>query len=149
MIKANFQESPQDTRPIRLEDIEVKFDFNQPEEARNIGLVNLTIKSKETPELERELRYIFNIQAFAVFELDTSATVDDQLAFVRRFNAAQVVVGSAREQLAQLTARGPWGAAMLPPIPIQALAGKYPTPRKRDATSQPSGSEYGESDSQR
>lgn len=135
MVKANFNDSSDDVRAIRLDDIEVKFDFRLPEEAANIGLANLTIKSKDTPELERALRYVFDIQAFAVFELDESKKVDAQLEFVRRFNAAQVVVGSAREQLAQLTARGPWGAAMLPPIPIQALAGRYPGNEKAASVS--------------
>ncbi len=136
MVRANFIKAADTARAIDLGDLDVRFEFKVDDEDQSIGVANLSIKSKDTAEVEKVLRYEFDIQAFAVFELNKSVAVDEKLSFVRRFNAATTVVGAAREQLAQLTARGPWGVALMPNIPIQSLAGKYPESPKSAVTSE-------------
>ena len=124
LVRAHMHDSMDTVRPIELDDLEVAFDFRVIE-PDSVGLGNLTISTKTAPEIENQLHYRFDLQTFAVFSIDPELNDAKQL-FVRRFNAAATMVGSAREQLAQLTARGPWGIATLPMIPLQQLAGKYP-----------------------
>lgn len=134
LVRAHMHESMDEVRPMELDDLEVAFDFRVIG-SDSVGLGNLTISTKTAPEIESQLNYRFDLQTFAVFGLDPELN-DAKQVFVRRFNAAATMVGSAREQLAQLTARGPWGIATLPMIPLQQLAGKYPeTPS--DSPSEP------------
>lgn len=124
-VSAVMPEAIEKVRPIELADLDIKFSFSVIEKD-SLGFASLSIASKRAPEIAQSLNYKFEIKAFAAFHLDLSEPVDEKLKFTRKFNAAATLVGALREQLAQLTSRGPWGVAVMPMIPLQQLAGKYP-----------------------
>ena len=124
-VSAVMPEAMDRVRPMVLADLDIKFSFRLIEED-SLGFATLSIASKRAPDIEQCLNYKFDIKAFAAFGLDMTQPIDERLEFTRKFNAASTLVGALREQLAQLTSRGPWGVAVMPMIPLQQLAGKYP-----------------------
>lgn len=61
--------------------------------------------------------YSFRVSAFGVLNIaqGTPIEVATQLANV---TGAQILVGAVREEIARITSRGPWGAFMVPIIPL-------------------------------
>ncbi|WP_395059461.1 hypothetical protein [Polaromonas sp.] len=136
-IGAVMPEAADKVRPMELADLDIKFSFSIIKE-ESLGFASLSIRSKRAPEIEQCLNYKFDIKAFAAFHLDETEPVDAKLEFTRKFNAAATLVGALREQLAQLTSRGPWGVTVMPMIPLQQLAGKYPDAELVASTKKPS-----------
>lgn len=65
--------------------------------------------------------YSFRISAFGVLNIAPGTAIEaaTQLANVL---GAQILVGAVREEIARITSRGPWGAFMLPIIPLAPVS---------------------------
>lgn len=61
--------------------------------------------------------YTFNLTAFAVLRVEES-TPEPQRSTMAGQIGVQMLVGVARERLAELTARGPWPTVMLDVVPL-------------------------------
>ena len=127
-VKAMVPAKPETiARELDLDDLEISFglDFDATGQIANAGLkVATKIPSAETAE-ETSL-YQVEINAFASFEVISPEHIDDMAVYLRKFAAASALIGAAREQIALMTSRGPWGVVMLPIISMDRVVGRPP-----------------------
>lgn len=63
--------------------------------------------------------YFFSISVFGTFVCNEELAEDPkEMMRVATGVGKHMLIGAARERLASLTSRGPWGAVYLPPVPL-------------------------------
>lgn len=108
-------------------DISFGFDFDTTGKTANAGL-KVATKDKSTKTQGQVGLYQVQIEVFGSFEVVGPEHTDDLAVYLRKFAAASALIGAAREQIALMTARGPWGVVMLPMISMDRVVG--PPPKK-------------------
>lgn len=116
-------------RELDLDDLDISlgFDFDATGKIANAG-VKIATKDKSAEALEQNSLYKVQIEAYANFEVAGPEHKDALAVYLRKFAAASALIGAAREQIALMTARGPWGVVMLPMISMDRVVG--PPPKK-------------------
>lgn len=126
-VKALVPTAPEKApRELELDSLSISFalDFSTDGKTANAGL---KIASKDmAKDAENNILYRVEIEAFAKFEVIGPEHQDDMAVYLRKFAAASALIGAAREQVALMTARGPWGVVMLPIISMDRVAGLPP-----------------------
>lgn len=133
-VKALLPANPESAdRELNLEDLDISFalNFEADNKRANAGL---EIASKPTIA-ESSTLYEISIKAFANFKVTGPEHQDAMAVYLRKFAAAAALIGAAREQVALMTARGPWGVVMLPIISMDRVVG--PPPKKSELNTQP------------
>lgn len=135
-VKALVPTAPEKApRELDLDSLSISFalDFAKNGKTANAGL---KIASKDVAkEAENNTLYRIEIEAFASFEVIGPEHQDDIAVYLRKFAAASALIGAVREQVALMTARGPWGVVMLPIISMDRVAG--PPPKKEALSTEP------------
>ena len=129
-VKAMVPAAPETiARELDLDDLEISFglDFDATGQVANAGL-KVATKNPSSETTEQTSLYQVEIDAFASFEVISPEHIDDMAVYLRKFAAASALIGAAREQIALMTSRGPWGAVMLPIISMDRVVG--PPPKK-------------------
>ena len=113
-------------RELNLDELDISFALNFETDGKKAS-AGLEIVSK-SKEAESPSLYAIQIKAFANFEVIGPEHQDAMAVYLRKFAAAAALIGAAREQVALMTARGPWGVVMLPIISMDRVVG--PPPKK-------------------
>ncbi len=118
-------------RELNLDDLDISFglDFDADGQTASAGL-KIASKDAPTDAPDQLDLYRIDIEAFAHFEVMSPEHVDPMAIYLRKFAAASSLIGAAREQIALMTARGPWGVVMLPIISMGRVVG--PPPKKAE-----------------
>ena len=136
-VKALVPKTPENApRELDLDDLDISFgfDFDATGKIANAG-VGITTKNKSAEAAEQTSLYQVQIEAYANFEVVGPEHKDAMAVYLRKFAAASALIGAAREQIALMTARGPWGVVMLPMISMDRVVG--PPPKKEILTTAP------------
>ncbi len=114
-------------RELDLDDLDISFafDFDATGKIANAG-VKIATKDKTAEALDQNSLYKVQIEAYANFEVVSPEHTDVLAVYLRKFAAAAALIGAAREQIALMTARGPWGIVMLPIISMDRVVGLPP-----------------------
>ena len=115
-------------RELNLDHLDISFALNFETDGKKAS-AGLEIASKTT-EAESTSLYAIQIKAFANFEVIGPEHQDALAVYLRKFAAAAALIGAVREQVALMTARGPWGVVMLPIISMDRVVG--PPPKKKE-----------------
>lgn len=132
-VKALLPAAPEKAaRELDLDDLTISFglDFDADGKTANAGF-KIASKDTSTDAANGGALYQIQIEAFARFEIISPEHQDDLAVYLRRFAAAAALIGATREQVAMMTARGPWGVVMLPIISMDRVVG--PPPKKAEA----------------
>lgn len=115
------------SRELDLNDLEISFgfDFDPTGKTASAG-VKIATKDKNVEASESNDLYQVKIEAFANFEVVSPEHIDPMAVYLRKVAAASALIGAAREQIALMTARGPWGVVMLPIISMDRVVGRLP-----------------------
>ena len=127
-VKAMVPAKPETiARELDLDDLEISFglDFDATGQIANAGL-KVATKNPSSETAEQTSLYQVEIDAFASFEVISPEHIDDMAVYLRKFAAASALIGAAREQIALMTSRGPWGVMMLPIISMDRVVGRPP-----------------------
>jgi len=139
-------------RELDLNDLEISFGFDFDETGKDASAgVKIATKGKAADATDENVLYQVRIEAFANFEVMSPEHTDALAVYLRKFAAAAALIGAAREQIALMTARGPWGVVMLPIISMDRVVGPPPpktvelppneakkaSPRKKPSTALP------------
>ena len=108
-------------------DISFGFDFDTGGKAVNAG-VGIITQNSSTEALGQSRLYEVHVEVFATFDVVSPEHKDPLAAYLRKVAAASALIGAAREQIALMTSRGPWGVVMLPMISMDRVVG--PPPKK-------------------
>lgn len=134
-VKALVPNAPENApRELDLNDLDISFgfDFDADGKIANAG-VGITSKSMSAETAEQTSLYQVQIEVYAKFEVVGPEHQDSLAIYLRRFAAASALIGAAREQIALMTARGPWGVVMLPMISMDLVVGPPPKKAALDA----------------
>lgn len=129
-VKALVPAAPEKAeRELDLDSLAISFglDFSSDGKTASAGL-KIASKDTSADAAKKEALYQIQIEAFANFEVIGSEHQDGMAVYLRKFAAAAALIGAAREQVALMTARGPWGIVMLPIISMDRVVG--PPPKK-------------------
>ncbi len=115
------------SRELDLNDLEISFglDFDQAGKTASAG-VKIATKDNTVESTNENGLYRVRIEAFANFDVVSPERTDAMAVYLRKFAAAAALIGAAREQIALMTARGPWGVVMLPIISMDRVVGAPP-----------------------
>lgn len=94
--------------------------------------VELVIKLDEKDSVNSP--YFFTLGTYGIFGLEDEVDfpTDEERAIALQSGAVQILVGAARERIASLTARGPWGAHILDVMSIvRKQPAEAPAPKKK------------------
>jgi len=129
-VKALVPAAPENAeRELDLDSLAISFglDFSSDGKTASAGL-KIASKDTSTDSAKKETLYQIRIEAFANFDVISPEHKDGMAVYLRKFAAAAALIGAAREQVALMTARGPWGIVMLPIISMDRVVG--PPPKK-------------------
>lgn len=112
------------SREIEIDDLDISFGLDFKEDGKQAS-AGLKIASKKAGAEDASF-YDIEIKAFANFEVNGPEHQDAMAVYLRKFAAAAALIGAAREQVALMTARGPWGVVMLPIISMDRVVGAPP-----------------------
>lgn len=117
-----------DSRELDLDRLDISFGFNFDDTGNgaNAG-VKIASKGNAVEAADEVGLYRVQIEAFANFEVASPEHTDEMAVYLRKFAAAAALIGAAREQIALMTARGPWGVVMLPIISMDRVVGPPPS----------------------
>ncbi len=135
-VKALNPATPESSeRELDLDNLDVSFgfDFGNKGKTVNAGVGIITRNTSAATPTENRL-YEVHIEVFATFEVVSPDHVDPLAQYLRKVAAASALIGAAREQIALMTSRGPWGVVMLPMISMDRVVG---LPPKREPLEQP------------
>jgi len=107
-------------KEIDLEAIDIGFLYAHDEGAPQVT-AGMIIRTKEAGPGEGA-PYQITIKAFAEFGVWMPEANDPNALRMRRYAAATTLMGAIREQIATITARGPWGTAWLPLVNVEMIA---------------------------
>lgn len=127
-VKALVPDKPESAaHELDIEDLDISFglDFAPDGQRASAGL-KVASKNSSTKSLESVQLYSIQIEAFANFDVVAPEHQDALAVYLRKFAAAAALIGAAREQVALMTARGPWGVVMLPIISMDRVVGPPP-----------------------
>lgn len=127
-VKALVPMAPETgVRELDLDDLDISFglDFDETGALANAGLKVIS-KDPSSEVAEQTGLYQIQIEAFASFDVISPEHTDDMALYLRKFAAASALIGAAREQIALMTSRGPWGVVMLPIISMDRVVGAPP-----------------------
>lgn len=127
-VKALVPVKPESAaQELDIEDLDISFglDFASDGQRASAGL-KIASKNSSAKSLESAQLYSIRIEAFANFEVVAPEHQDGMAVYLRKFAAAAALIGAAREQVALMTARGPWGVVMLPIISMDRVVGPPP-----------------------
>ena len=83
------------------------------------GRYGLMVSVRSDNERSKNPPYAFAIEAHAVYSIQ-GGTLDEQAQAAKILaNGVVIVMGAIREQLASITARGPWGRFLINAVPLQ------------------------------
>jgi preprotein translocase subunit SecB len=131
-VKALVPNAPENApRELGLDDLDISFEFDLDTTGQiaNAG-VGIATKNLSADAAEQTSLYQVQIEVYANFEVVGPEHKDALAVYLRKFAGASALIGAAREQIAMMTARGPWGAVMLPMISMDRVVG--PPPKKLD-----------------
>lgn len=129
-VKALVPAAPEKAeRELDLDSLAISFglDFSSNGKTASAGL-KIASKDTSADAAKKETLYQIQIEAFANFDVISPEHQDGMAVYLRKFAAAAALIGAAREQIALMTARGPWGIVMLPIISMDRVVG--PPPKK-------------------
>ena len=135
-VKAlNPEKSESVERELDLDslDISFEFDFAEVDKTMNAGLGIITQNSPSATPTKSQ-SYEVHIEVFATFDVVSPDHTDPLATYLRKVAAASALIGAAREQIALMTSRGPWGVVMLPMISMDRVVG---LPPKKEPQAQP------------
>ena len=131
-VKALVPVAPEKSdRELDLDNLAISFglDFAKDGKTASAGL-KIASKDPLADSANRGGLYQIQIDAFANFDVISPEHQDAMAVYLRKFAAAAALIGAAREQVALMTARGPWGVVMLPIISMDRVVG--PPPKKAE-----------------
>lgn len=105
------------------DDLKIAFDFEIDNE-KNTACAALHIETIDINRADPQVFYELDIEVFAVFDIISPEFSDEKALYLRKFAAASSLIGAAREQVALMTARAPWGTSYLPMITIDQVVPK-------------------------
>ncbi len=124
-VTALVPKSPESaSREIDIDDLHISFGLDFKEDGK-LASAGLKVGSKKASAEDASF-YDIEIEAFANFEVNGPEHQDAMAVYLRKFAAAAALIGAAREQVALMTARGPWGVVMLPIISMDRVVGTPP-----------------------
>lgn len=129
-VKALVPAAPEKSdRELDLDNLAISFglDFADDGKTASAGL-KIASKDAAADSANQGALYQIQIDAYANFEVISPEHQDAMAVYLRKFAAAAALIGAAREQVALMTARGPWGVVMLPIISMDRVVG--PPPKK-------------------
>lgn len=129
-VKALVPVAPEKSeRELDLDSLAISFglDFAVDGKTASAGL-KIASKDASADSTTKGALYQIQIDAFANFDVVGPEHQDAMAVYLRKFAAAAALIGAAREQVALMTARGPWGVVMLPIISMDRVVG--PPPKK-------------------
>lgn len=129
-VKALVPVSPEKSdRELDLDNLAISFglDFAGDGKTASAGL-KIASKDAAANSTNQDALYQIQIDAYANFEVIGPEHQDAMAVYLRKFAAAAALIGAAREQVALMTARGPWGVVILPIISMDRVVG--PPPKK-------------------
>lgn len=135
-VKAFSPEMPETLgRELDLDSLDISFGFDFGDQGKtvNAGVGIVTQNSSGAVPTERRL-YEVHIEVFATFDVVSPDHTDPLATYLRKVAAASALIGAAREQIALMTSRGPWGVVMLPMISMDRVVG---LPPKKESQAQP------------
>lgn len=92
------------------------------------------------PKDEGSAPYRGRVEGRAFFHVDNTLSEEDTASYIL-LNGAAILFGLLRAQVAQITALGPWGTLLLPPLNlVEAFAKKAEQAGKAEQPKEPSGS---------
>jgi hypothetical protein len=127
-VKALTPATPEKApRELDLDNLDISFgfDFDTSGNAVNAG-VGIITQSSSTEASEQISLYEVHVEVFATFDVVSPEHKDPLAAYLRKVAAASALIGAAREQIALMTSRGPWGVVMLPMISMDRVVGLPP-----------------------
>ena len=131
-VKALTPATPEKApRELDLDNLDISFgfDFDASGKAVNAG-VGIITQSSSMEASEQISLYEVHVEVFATFDVVSPEHKDPLAAYLRKVAAASALIGAAREQIALMTSRGPWGVVMLPMISMDRVVG--PPPKKAE-----------------
>ena len=120
-------DSEKAAREMPLDDLDISFgfDIDNAGKVANAGL-KVATKDKSSETAGQSGLYQVQIEVYGNFDVIGPEHTDETAVYLRKFAAASALVGAAREQIAMMTSRGPWGVVMLPIISIDRVVGPPP-----------------------
>jgi hypothetical protein len=131
-VKALTPSTPENApRELDLDNLDISFgfDFHTSGKAVNAG-VGIISQTSSAEASEQSSLYEVHVEVFATFDVVSPEHKDPLAAYLRKVAAASALIGAAREQIALMTSRGPWGVVMLPMISMDRVVG--PPPKKAE-----------------
>jgi len=127
-VKALSPDTPEKAeRELDLDDIDIRFGFDFGDNGKTVSAgVGISTKSTAAAAPIDTRLYEVHIEVFAAFDVVSPDHKDPLAAYLRKVAAASALIGAAREQIALMTSRGPWGVVMLPMISMDRVVGLPP-----------------------
>ena len=114
-------------RELDLDDIDIRFGFDFGDNGKTVSAgVEISTKSTAAAVRPNARLYEVHIEVFAAFDVVSPDHTDPMAAYLRKVAAASALIGAAREQVAMMTSRGPWGVVILPMISMDRVVGLPP-----------------------
>lgn len=135
-VKALVPKEPENaSRELALENLDIGFAYDVDADAATVS-AGLKVATKEQPvdAADHTGLYEIQVEAFGTFEIVGPEHQDPMAQYLRQFAAAAALIGAAREQVAMMTARGPWGVCMLPIISMDKVVGLPPKKQETAGT---------------
>lgn len=112
---------------LRLADLNLSFAFDFQDDGKAASSAfRIETKEKSFADPGTVPPYAIDVEVVAHFEVLMPEYRDDRATYFRKFAAASALIGAAREQVAMMTARGPWGSVFMPMIDVNSIVGSPP-----------------------
>lgn len=137
-VKALVPRKGQERRHnFEVDDLEVNFAFDMSDDGKGANAaLKLSTKEQSADGEKPSLPYAVVVEVFAHFDVLLPEHTDAKALWFRKFSAAAALIGAAREQVAMMTARGPWGVALMPMINMDVAVGPPPSVESKPAATE-------------
>ena len=127
-VKAVVPKEEQSRRlNLELTDLSLSFAFDFQEDGKAASAaLRIETKDKSFAEPGNVPPYAIDVEVVAHFEVLMPEHRDERATYFRKFAAASALIGAGREQVAMMTARGPWGSVFMPMIDVNSIVGSPP-----------------------
>ncbi len=132
-VKAQVPKAPdQPPRELAFESLDISFAYDMDAADNSVGAgIKVATRERSSDAPDEGALYEVQVEAFANFEVIGPEHKDPLAVYLRKVAAASALIGAVREQIAMMTARGPWGVVMLPMISMDKVVG--PPPKKTES----------------
>lgn len=129
--------NPEKRQKYRISNLQSEVKYLVKKELPNVWQVPLAIRY--TPQADENVPYGFSLSIVGFFKVHDKYPKDKMEQLVH-FNAPAILFSAAREVLATMTGRGPWGTILLPSVnflPKPERARPKTKKKRKKSTKQP------------